>query len=273
MESFFYLFVAGILGGFISGLVGIGGGVVYVFVIPLALKYIGVPPVEIPQYTIANSILAIFFSSLISNFLHIRAHNFYLKEVLIIGLLGIVFSLALLRFFVNTPYYSIYTFNIILIVLMIYMLISTLISAKKVYLTPLETLKRWKLAGVGAAGGAISALSGLGGGVVIIPLLNSMMRVDIKKASSISLGVITIISFFMTLFNLLAEPRVIFRYDYAIGYIVGPVCIALVLGGFIGSPLGVKVSERIPSSNISYIYAIFLSIVITKKVYELIQLI
>lgn len=271
MESFFYLFIAGILGGFISGLVGIGGGVVYVFVVPLALKYIGVPLIEAPQYTIANSILAIFFSSLISNFLHIRAHDFHFREVVIIGLLGIISSLAILKFFVNTPYYSIYTFNIILIILLIYMFVSTLLSAKKVYLTPLKAIRRWKLAGVGIAGGAISALSGLGGGVLIIPLLNSIMRIDMKKASSISLGVITITSFAMSVFNLLAEPRVTFRYDYAIGYIITPVSAALILGGFIGSPLGVRVSERTPSSNISYIYAIFLSIVIMKKIYELIQ--
>lgn len=271
MESFFYLILAGIFGGFVAGLVGIGGGVVYVFIIPMALHYIGIPLLEIPQYTIANSIFAIFFASLTANYMNIRSGKFFYREVFAIGLLGVLASVLTLEYIVNTPWYSIYIFNFILIALLLYMLISTISTAKKVFTTRLKSLNTWKLGLVGIAGGSVSALSGLGGGVLIIPLLNSILKVDIRKAGSVSLGVISITSLFITFFNLFETPRVTFKYDYAMGYIIFPVAISLSLGVFIGSPIGVKVAGKLPSTKISYIYAGFLAIVIAKKVYELIQ--
>lgn len=269
MESFFYLFLAGILGGFIAGLVGIGGGVVYVFIIPIALKYLGVPFNEIPQYTIANSIFAILFASATANYVNIKGKNFFTKEVLILGSLGVAASILCLRYVVNTTWYSVLEFNIVLIILLLYMLYNTLISAKKVYVTPLTALKKWKLVLLGIAAGTISAFSGLGGGIIVIPVLNTLMKVDIRKASSISLGVITIFSVFMTLYNLMEVPKYDWDFDYAMGYIIFPIGIALSLGVIIGSPIGVKVAGKIESSTISYIYAFFLIIVILKKAFEL----
>lgn len=271
MGSLFYLILAGLFGGFVAGLVGIGGGIVYVFIIPMALDYLGVPLLEVPQYTIANSIFAIFCASIVANYINIKSSNFFWKEVLIIGALGVVSSTLAVRYIVNTPYYSIYTFNIILIILLVYMLYSTILSAKKVIFSPLESLKSWKLGFVGIAGGAISALSGLGGGVLIIPILNSLMHVDIRKAGSISLGVISITSFFITLVNLFETPRVTFEFNYAHGYIIYPVVFFLSIGVLVGSPLGVKASKKLSPTKISYIYGLFLFIVIIKKIYEIIQ--
>jgi uncharacterized protein len=264
----FYLFVSGLLGGFIAGLVGIGGGVVYIFIIPIALHYIGVPLAEIPQYTIANSFFAILFASTSANYVLIRHKLFYRKEVLIISVLAIVISLLTLKFIVNTSWYSLEVFNLIVIILLLYMLYSTLLSAKKVYITPLDALKKWKLSLVGAAGGLIAALSGLGGGIVIIPILNSMMKIDIKKASSISSGVIMVTAFLITIFNLLEKPMNEYHF-YNVGYIIFPIALSISFGVVLASPFGVQVGRKLSSSTISYIYASFLIVVIFKKIIEL----
>ncbi|MBX9851986.1 MAG: sulfite exporter TauE/SafE family protein [Cytophagaceae bacterium] len=266
--SFLYLFIAGLLGGFIAGMVGIGGGVIYVFIIPLALRYIGVPEAEIPQYTIANSFFAILFASASANYVLVKHKLFYKKEVAIISILAIVISYFTLEYIVNTPWYSLELFNSILIVLLLYMLFSTLISAKKVYVTPLDDLNKYKLSVVGAAGGFIAALSGLGGGIVIIPILNSLMRIDIKKASYISSGVIMITAFTITIHNLLEKPIYDYKF-YNAGYIIFPIALTLSLGVVIASPFGVKTARNLSSTSISYIYASFLIVVILKKIIEL----
>lgn len=272
MISFFYLFLAGIAGGFVAGLVGIGGGVVYIFIIPIALKFLSVPVEEIPQYTIANSIFAIFFASTAANYVNIRNKNFFSREVSIIGILGVASSILTLEYIVHTPWYSMTIFDIILIILLLFMLYNTLIAAKKVYVTPPNSLKKWKLTTVGSAGGIISALSGLGGGIIVIPILNSLMRVDIKKASSISLGVITMMSFFMTIFNLLETPDSSHNVSYSTGYIIFPVSLSLTAGVLLGSPVGVKVARKLAPHWISYSYAFFLLMVILKKIVELVKL-
>src|SRR5436190_15819848 len=99
------------------------------------------------------------------------------------------------------------------------MLITTLRSAKKVFVFPLDSLQKWKLGVVGMAGGSISALSGLGGGIVIIPILNSFMKIDIRKASSISSGVIMGTALMMTIYNLFEMPVHEFK-AYSMGYII-----------------------------------------------------
>jgi uncharacterized membrane protein YfcA len=267
-HEFLYLFIAGLIGGFIAGLVGIGGGVVYVFIIPISLVYIGVPESEIVQYTIANSIFAIFFASASANYVLIRLKLFYRKEVLIISISAIVASLLTLYFIVNTPWYSLEVFNMIIVALLLYMLFTTLRSAKKVFVFPLDALKRWKLGLVGMAGGSISALSGLGGGIVIIPILNSFMKIDMRKASSISSGVIMVTALMMTVYNLFEKPEHAFK-AYNLGYIIFPIALTLSLGVVLASPFGVKIGRKLSSSTISYIYAGFLIIVILKKITEL----
>jgi uncharacterized protein len=269
-HEFLYLFIAGLIGGFIAGLVGIGGGVVYVFIIPISLVYIGVPEREIVQYTIANSIFAIFFASASANYVLIRLKLFYRKEVLIISISAIVASLLTLYLIVNTPWYSLEVFNLIIVALLLYMLFTTLRSAKKVFVFPLDALKRWKLGLVGMAGGSISALSGLGGGIVIIPILNSFMKIDIRKASSISSGVIMVTALMMTVYNLFEKPGHDFK-AYNLGYIIFPIALTLSLGVVLASPFGVKIGRKLSSSTISYIYAGFLIIVILKKITELLH--
>src|SRR6478609_1452334 len=106
LPTFLYLFISGLLGGFIAGLVGIGGGVVYVLIIPIALKLIGTPESEIPQYTIANSIFAIFFASASANYFLLKYKLFYKKVVIVISLSAIVISYFTVEYIVNTSWYS-----------------------------------------------------------------------------------------------------------------------------------------------------------------------
>jgi uncharacterized protein len=269
-HEFLYLFIAGILGGFIAGLVGIGGGVVYVFIIPIALRYLDVPEGEIAQYTVANSIFAILFASASANYVLIRLKVFYKKEVIIISLLAIISSLLTLNYIVNTKWYSIEVFNITIVLLLLYMLYTTLWSANKVFVFPLASLKKWKLSLLGAASGIIASLAGLGGGIILIPVLNSFMKIDMRKASSISSGVIMLTALTMTVFNLFENPVHDFK-AYNMGYIVFPIAVTISFGVVLASPFGVRISRKLSSSTISYIYAAFLIIVILKKIIELIK--
>lgn len=267
----FFLFLAGLSGGFIAGLAGIGGGVVYIFIIPIALGYFGVPAQEVPQFTIANSVFAILFASLAGNIVRIRNKEFLLREVLTVGIFGAVASVLVLEYIVNTRWYSLPVFNMVLLVLLIYLLISTLAGARRNYSFPPDKVKPISLGAVGIAGGGISALSGMGGGVIIIPLLNIIFKVDIKKAGTISLGVISIMAFVMTVFNLFEEP--VSGYTGPnVGYILFPVVLGLLPGVLIGSPIGAQLARKMRSSIVSYIYAGFLLVVIVKKLTEILNI-
>lgn len=270
--DYILIFLAGLGGGFLAGLLGIGGGVIYILILPLALREVGVPELEIAQHVIANSIFGTMAASLFASITLIRDKDFYWKEVLIVGASGVVVSYLLLFLFVNTPYYSERTFNIAVIVFLILILFTSFNKSKYQLLfnKPVKNEKAWHIF-TGGTAGAMAALSGLGGGTVVVPLLKSGMHMDIKRAKSISLGVILITSTLMTVFNMLDNPAQPYSGS-SIGYIVMPVAIPLSLGVVVSSPFGVKVSHKISSRIISYIFAGFLLLVIVRKSIALIQI-
>ena len=72
------LAAAGLFGGFIAGLTGIGTGFIMLVVIPLVLSRFGVPDQYFVTITIANAIFATFISSLANVATTIRQKSFYL---------------------------------------------------------------------------------------------------------------------------------------------------------------------------------------------------
>lgn len=268
---YFWIALAGLGGGFLAGFLGIGGGIIYILILPLALEYIGVSSSEIAQYIIANSIFGTAAAALFGSIALIRNKDFCWKEVRLVGISAILASYVLLFTFVNTPLYSKRFFDIAVIVFLSLIILMTFLRSRSNVLLnkPVHNENRWYTI-TGAISGAVSALSGLGGGTITVPLLRSGLHMDIKRAKSISLGVIFITSTAITIFNLLDQPQEAIDAG-RIGYIVFPISIPLSLGVLVGSPLGVWVANKISSRIISYIFVGFLILVILRKVIELMQ--
>ena len=77
-----WLVLAGFAGGVLAGLLGIGGGIIYVVILPYALRDVGVSTEYLAPLTIANSIFGVLFASFATNYLNIRDKDFYLRESL-----------------------------------------------------------------------------------------------------------------------------------------------------------------------------------------------
>lgn len=269
MEFYLLLFLAGLVGGFISGMLGVGGGLIYILILPTAFLFIGVPEQEVAQYTIANSLLGTFFAASFGTFNHIRNKEFYPQAIGIISLSGIIIGILTLFLIVNTPFYSKEVFNLVVIFLLLLMLFSTLRNAKKqiLFVEKVKRLKRF-FSFTGGAAGMVAALTGLGGGIIIIPLLSEGLKMEVKKAKTISLGVISITSFAMVIYNLFQQPMVPINIPHT-GYILFQVTIPLILGTLLSATLGVKLSRKASATTISYLFSIFVIIVILKKTIEL----
>jgi uncharacterized membrane protein YfcA len=131
-----------------------------------------------------------------------------------------------------------------------------------------ERVSRTRLLVTGCTAGAAAALTGLGGGTLIIPLLNLWQRVDILKAKSISFGTIFVIALWLTLNNLFLEPANTIPNTQ--GLIVWPLVLPISIGVLIGSPLGVVFSKRISSKIVTLIFLIVISLLTIQKIAELI---
>jgi len=260
------LVIFGIFGGILTGLLGIGSGIIYVFILPYALKYYSISSDVIVQYTIANSFFGMMlasFSANITNYLH---KDMFWKESLWVSIPGAIMALILMKSIVIQPWYSYDIFSLLLIIFLFFILISYHAKRNKQFTRNTFSFRLLGLSGL--VSGSLSALTGLGGGGILIPILSFRYYMDIKRAKSISLVMIFIISFLLTIFNLIEEPIKSFS-ELQEGYIFFPVAIPLSLGVIFGSPAGVKLSHKLSSRTISIIFSLLIIVVIIEKLIQL----
>ena len=264
-----YLFLTGIFGGFLAGFLGIGGGILYIFILPLFLNQFGFEGSELVRYTIANSIVCTLIASISGNIAQLRFRRFYKREVLLVGVFGIIASLATLKLVVFSDWYSKELFDVFLVTLLVFILIQTLRRISRKFRFVREVIFDFKkLSLAGLSGGFIAGATGLGGGAIIVPLLNLGLKMNIKKAKSISLGVLFITSLAISIYNSLAQP-IPNEIPLHLGYIIIPVVVPISLGVLLSTPAGVWVSRKSPSFFISYIFSGFLFLVILRKSWEI----
>lgn len=270
---FVLLFLAGLVGGFLSGLLGIGGGIIFILVLPLALPYVGVTEVSMAQYIIANSLFATFFAALSAQISLFKEGRFYAIPIIITGGVAILVTQLALKFIVYQDWYSITVFNILIIVLLSYMLLRLLLQktdgGRSVLDTAHNTKKRMgSYLFTGASAGLVAPLSGLGGGVVIVPLLSTVFKIPVKTATAVSLGTIVLTTLGATIPNMLKKPENVASV-YQIGYVILPVAAALTVGVVLAAPFGVMAAKKLSDRAIRLIFGAFLGIVIIRKLIEL----
>lgn len=267
MIIYILLLLAGLIGGVLAGITGVGTGFIMIVVIPVALSHLGIPNELIVKLTIANTIFATMCSSFVNNIQLILKKNVFWHETFIISMAAGASASILLQIVVYNSAYTREWYNALIIILMAYIIIRTLSKLRK-SLDYHESITLPKLIITGISGGGIAALTGLGGGSVVIPMLNLWMKVDIKKAKKITYGTIFITSLMLTFLNIVNKPIIEIDYSH-LGHILLPVALPLSLGVIIGSPIGLKLGERLPAKVISYIFITIICIVMLRKIIEL----
>jgi uncharacterized membrane protein YfcA len=264
---FLLLAITGLAGGFLAGLLGIGGGLIYIAVLPEVCQALGVPSHLITQYTIANSLFATLIGSVAASITHLHRGVIQPKASVIIGLSAISTSICVLYFVVNTPFYSRKIFSGLVCLLLAYMILRGLFSGnlkEESNGSKSDKKKVWKYVLIGMLGGAVSPLSGLGGSILMIPVLRSWMHYDIKTAGVISLGVVFLQSLSSTIVNLRFDALPLPNVE-SWGLIILPV--ALILGSTVAvaSPIGASTSRRVKSGTLHYYFLATLFLVFAKS--------
>ncbi len=266
--DYLILFIFGGLAAFLSGFLGVGGGVVYIPIIEYYLKKLGIHSDILVKTILANSLFTIIFSGSVSSYYQYKNGNFYPKQIIQTALPGIVSALLITYLIKHGTWYNKTVFSYVFGSML-------LLIVAKMYLTKPKTssehLVKDKVIYYGSTGflaGIVTAFSGLGGGVVMTPIFTDLFKQPIKKASSISNGVIPFFAIVMGIYNLTDIPDQIISH-YQIGYIVLPIVMPLILSTFIFAPIGVNLSQKTSHKIIRFTFASFASIVFFKLMYEL----
>lgn len=263
------LVLAGLIGGLISGLTGLGTGIVMLGVIPVVLVQYGVPESQVVSVIIANTIFSTLASSFANVVTTLRQKMFFPKETLWVALFATICSYLVFEIIVSSGMYSKDLFNSIIVFFMIIIILQTFRKLKLSNAQD-ERVTKTKLSLTGIISGTVAGFTGLGGGTIIIPLLNLWQRVDIKKAKSISYGVIFSIAFWLTIYNLFFNGSI--SVPVSQGLIIFPMMLPLIIGVLIGSPLGVIISQKMSSRAVTLIFLLMVSIITIQKIAELLKL-
>lgn len=268
MSENIWLVAAGMIGGFLAGLTGLGTGIVMLAVIPVILQQYGIPDNQLVSVIIANTVLSTFVSSFANVATSLRQRMFFLKETLWVGVFAVIFSFLVFEWVVSSGMYSKQLFNSIIVGFMLIIILQTF---RKLKLSNFEAerVTTLRLSLTGIFSGIIAGFTGLGGGTVIIPMLNLWQRVDIMKAKSISFGVIFAIALWLTVYNLFFDGSL--AVTGSVGLIIFPMMIPLIIGVLIGSPLGVIISSKMSSRAVTLVFLLMVSIVTIQKIMELVH--
>lgn len=113
----------------------------------------------------------------------------------------------------------------------------------------------WRVPLVGLAGGAVGGFLGVGGGIVLVPLILWMFRVDRHIAHATSLAAVFIIAVSGMLGFALSD-----RVDWGAG-------LALAAGGMIGSAIGAQAMHRMSPNALRLGFALALLVAGVRMVF------
>ena len=169
------LLIFGVLTGFVSGYFGVGGGMILV---PMLL-YSNFNMKE----AVAISIMQMVFSSVYGSFLNAKKCIHILKDGLLLGIGGFVGGLQS-GFIVSNV--STQSLEYLFLTLVIFAIIRIFISNVKIEQIK-EEKSKFTLLLIGFIIGMLAMSIGIGGSIMLTPVLLGFMKYDLKIATSLSL--------------------------------------------------------------------------------------
>lgn len=237
--------------GFCLGLTGVGGGVL---LIPMLQLFCGM-----------STVLAVGTASLISamvkvnaSVVHIKASNVSWRQVILLFIGAVPVTILVTQiviYFNQHPSYAELTqsvISILVIAVMVGSLIAVVFGAKSAEKYALvdnhHSVKPSRAVVSGMFCGSILGSTGVGGGVLLLPVLNNILKVNIKK----SIGSSVVLALFLSAIT-------------AMGYAQGgqadsATAIWFVVGSLVGVPLSAWVLKRVTTRTIYSLTIMVISI-------------
>ncbi|MDB9313392.1 sulfite exporter TauE/SafE family protein [Spirulina sp. CS-785/01] len=225
----------GIIAGLLSGLLGIGGGVVLV---PL-LVFLGYSY----DQSVATSSLAIVLTSFSGSVQNWRMGALNPQKVLTLGLPAILTAQLGAYLVGQLPsFFKEAAFGVLLIVTIF------LVSLRKQLRQQQRDTNTPKFSpilargGTGAVAGLLAGLFGVGGGVIMVPMQMLLLREPIKIAIQTSLGVIVITAISACTGHAL-QGNVVFFTGISLG-----------IGGLLGAQVSTRYLPKLPDQLVSVLF-------------------
>ena len=247
LEYFIGLILIGVVAGFASGLLGVGGGFLIVPFQYFLLEYLGVDPSLAMMISLGTSLAIIIPTATSGASRHLKVMDNILKPGIRLGLFGIVGGIlgGLIASMLPTQ-----ILKIIFGCLLLFIAIRNLMSADKKTSKARAKFNLINIAVVGVLVGISSGLLGVGGGVFIILILTVIFGFSMIEAIGISSVFIGgTVSYIISGWGVNPFP-------YSLGY-VSLVNFAVI--AMFSVPLayyGAKIAHKVPEKRLKQIFGL-----------------
>ena len=96
------LFIGGCVSGLFAGLLGLGGGMLFMLIFTSYLTLVKVPDQIIPELIIANAMFAMFIAGLSGSVRNYFRRNFHFKPVFYMGASASICAICVTHFFIHS---------------------------------------------------------------------------------------------------------------------------------------------------------------------------
>ena len=253
----------GLVVGFLAGMLGIGGGVVIVPLLVFLFTAQHFPAERVLHLALGTSLASIVFTNLSSVRAH-HAHQAVRWDIVRATTPGIIVGTLLGTLFAD--HLSSRYLAIIFTVFVLFSSVQMLLDSKPEPTRQLPGRSGMWIAGI--AVGALCSLVGVGGGILIVPLMAMCNVPMINCIGTSAASACPSRSPARSAMSSPAWPRPSCR-RYSIGYVYIPALSGLVLGSFVTVPFGARVAHSISVARLKQIFAIVLSVLAVKMVIAL----
>lgn len=253
------LLLAGGIAGFLAGFFGVGGGIILVPILLYYFDSIHISSLVSTHLAFGTSLLIIVFASLSSAVQYSRNGLVVWKAVAAIGLASVVGGLLganIAGGLEGKVLRQIFAAVVLLSALRLFA------ETRKPKVEVMPPLRIPPLVGTGFLVGVVSSLTGVGGGVLSIPIMHSLLKFPLKKALGTSSATIVITA-------LAAGAGYVFkgwgnsllRGAGTLGYVDWLHALPLIAGSIPMAAVGAHVANKTKVTLLKRIFALFLLLI------------
>ncbi len=263
MEYLLY-FATGLFTGLLSGLLGVGGGLIMVPVLSFIFVHLSFPSEFIMHMALGTSLAVIIFTSIASSRAHHKHQNVdwnIVKNITLGIMLGAFFgSLVAAKFNAGLlkVLFAIYTFVVAFQILNDY-------TPNPARILP----RRPALNCVGIVIGWISSFVGIGGGTLSVPFLiycnvNTKRAIGTSCAIGLPIALAGAIGYMVSGLNVSNLP------SHSLGFVYLPAFVIIATASLISAPVGAVLVQKLSIKKLKKIFALLLIVIGIKMLLSLI---
>jgi uncharacterized membrane protein YfcA len=247
-----WLVLAGAAGGFGGGLLGLGGAFIMTPVQYAVYTTMGLPADLAIKMAFGTSLLVVLPTAISGTVRHHHKGAVIWRAAVIIGCCALVMALAgstLAAYISGTALKA--AFGVVVFLSGI-----RLVTAPEAPEGSEPVRKPWIWAAWAVPMGLVSGLFGVGGGIVMVPVMVLALRFKVHNAVATSLAAIIFASIGGVIGYIVNGIGVAGRPDYSLGYVNLPAWLALLVPGAVMAQVGAAAVHRLPRKPIIIIFLV-----------------